>query len=112
MRLLAETRCEGEGAAPAWRAVHADRPAHQGDQPGSDGQAPAGAPVFARGRGVLLLEGPENARLLLGRDADAGVADGEAEADFPQPRRRRKAVVLVYIHAHDHLALVGELDGV
>src|SRR5438067_12111022 len=66
MRLLAEARCKGEGAAPARRAVHGDRPAHQGDQPGSDGQAQAGAAVLARGRGVLLLEGPEDAILLPG----------------------------------------------
>src|SRR5437763_5702612 len=83
MRLLAEARCKGEGAAPARRAVHGDRPAHQGDQPGSDGQAQAGAAVPARGRGVLLLERPEDALLLVRRDADAGVAHGEAQPDLP-----------------------------
>src|SRR5213083_2847156 len=83
MRLFTEARCEGEGAAPAWRAVHGDGSAHEGHQPGSDGQAQAGAAVLARGRGVLLLEGPEDARLLVGRNADAGVAHREAEADLP-----------------------------
>src|SRR5438876_12003999 len=83
MRLLTEARCEGEGAAPAWRAVHGDGSAHEGHQPGSDGQAQAGAAVLARGRGVLLLEGPEDALLLLGWDADAGVLDSKFQiADF------------------------------
>src|SRR2546421_7951420 len=104
MRLLAEARREGEGAAPARRAVHGDRPAHKGDQPGSNGQAQAGAAVLARGGGVLLLEGPEDAILLLGRDANAGVAHREAEADFLHSWKRRRAVALVYFHAHDHLA--------
>src|ERR1700719_3872636 len=98
MRLLAKARREGEGAAPAGRAVHGDSSTHQGDQPGSDGQSQAGAAVLARGRGVLLLEGPENSLLLLGRDADAGVAHGEAEADVPHRWKRRRAVALVYFH--------------
>src|SRR5438876_175638 len=91
VRLPAEARREGEGAAAARRAVHGDRPAHQSDQPGSDGQAQAGAAVLTRGRGVLLLEGPEDPLLLVGRDADAGVAHCEAEADFPRPRETAEA---------------------
>src|SRR5256886_12659534 len=79
VRLPAEVRREGEGAAPARRAVHGDRPAHEGHQPGSDGQAQAGAAVLARGGGVLLLERPEDALLLVGRDADAGVPYGELQ---------------------------------
>ena len=74
VRLAPEPGREGEGAAPARLAVHADLPAHQGDQPGGDGQAQAGAAVLARGRGVLLLEGPEDSLLLVLGDADAGVA--------------------------------------
>ena len=67
-------------------------PAHQGHQPGGDGQAQAGAAVLPRGRGVRLLEGLEDPLLLVGRDADAGVAHREAQADSPPsgggPRRR------------------------
>ena len=47
VRLPPEPRREGEGAAPARLAVHGDRPAHQGHQPGGDGQAQAGAAVLA-----------------------------------------------------------------
>ena len=83
-------------------------PAHQGHQPGGDGQAQAGAAVLPRGRGVLLLEGPEDPLLLLGRDADARVRDREAQA------RRSPSVARLAggFHADDHLARLGELDGV
>ena len=60
VRLAPEPRREGEGAAPARLALHGDLPAHQGHQPGGDRQAQAGAAVLPRGRGVLLLEGPED----------------------------------------------------
>ena len=79
MRLAAEPRREGEGAAPARLALHRDRPAHQGHQPRGDRQAQAGAAVLARGRPVLLLEGAEDLLLLVARDADAGVAHGEQQ---------------------------------
>ncbi len=88
MRLLAEARCEGEGAAPAGRAVHGDGPAHEGHQAGGDGQAQPGAPVFARGRSVLLLEGSEDRLLLLRRDADASIRHREAQADQIRGQRR------------------------
>src|SRR5947209_15624772 len=112
MRLLAEARCEGEGAALARRTVHGDGSAHEGHQPGSNGQTQAGAAILAGGGGVLLLECPEDTLLLVGRNADAGVAHREAEADLPRPRRRWRAVALVYFHAHYHLAVLGEFDGV
>src|SRR5262249_25192390 len=86
VRLSAEAGREGEGATPARRAVHGDGSAHEGDQPGGDAQAQARAAVLARGGGVLLLERPEDALLLVGRDADAGVAHHETEANFPCPR--------------------------
>ena len=68
-----EPRREGEGAAPARLALHADRPAHQADQPRGDGQAQPGAAVLSRGGVVRLLEGPEDPLLPVRRDADAGV---------------------------------------
>ena len=74
MGLASKLGREGEGAAPARLAVHGDRAAHQGHQPGGDGQAQAGAAILARGRGVLLFEGPEDLLLFVGRDADARVA--------------------------------------
>ena len=85
VRLAPEPRREGEGAAPARLALHGDRPAHQGHQPGGDRQAQAGAAVLPRGRGVLLLEGPEDPLLLVGRDADAGVAHREAQRSTAPP---------------------------
>ena len=51
-----------------------DRPAHQLDEPRGDRQPQAGAAVPPRRRAVRLLEGVEDRRLLLGRDADARVA--------------------------------------
>src|SRR5205809_828575 len=68
-----EPRREREGAALARLAFHGDLSAHQGDQPGGDGQAQAGAAVLPRGGGVLLLEGPEDFLLPVLGDADAGV---------------------------------------
>src|SRR5581483_7738531 len=91
VRLKAEARREGEGAALPRLTVHGDLAAHQGGQPGGNGQTQAGAAVLARGRCVLLLEGTEDARLLLPGDADAGVADLEMQK---AESRRRKAVRL------------------
>src|SRR5439155_8308923 len=56
--LSAEVRRECKRAALARRTVHRDGSAHEGHQPGSDGQAQAGPAVLARGGGVFLLEGP------------------------------------------------------
>ena len=101
VRLASEARREGEGAAPARLALHVDRAAHQGHQPGGDGQAQAGAAVLPRGRGVLLLEGPEDRLLLVLRDADAGVAHRErAVPTSPSGTASRGD-----FHPHDHLAL-------
>ena len=57
-------------------------------------------PYLPRGRGVLLLEGPEDRLLLVRRDADAGVAHGEAQADLALG-----CGLAGGLHAHDHLAL-------
>jgi hypothetical protein len=89
VRLNPEAGGEGEGAALARLAVHGDPPAHQGHEPGSDGQSKAGAAVLARRRGVLLLERLEDCCLLLGRDADAGVGDGEVQI-YKGPQRTKR----------------------
>ena len=56
-----------------------DFAAQQHGQFAADGQAQAGAAVFARRAGIGLLEGLEDEPLLLRRDADAGVLDGEGD---------------------------------
>ena len=76
---LAEARREPERAALAGLARHPDLAAHQLRQPLGDGKAEPGAAIFARGRGVGLLEGLEQPPDLLLGEADAGVADREAE---------------------------------
>ena len=63
--------------------------------------------VLARGRGVLLLERLEDFRLLLGRDADAGVRHRETQADLSLGRW-----LTGVFHQHHDLAAFGELDGV
>ena len=90
-RAPAEAGGEVERAALADLALHPDAPAHQLDQLGRDRQAQPGAAVLPGGRGVGLGERLEERLLLLGRDADAGVADGEVQARLllrlrPRPR--------------------------
>ena len=64
-----------EGAALARSADQADFTAEQVRQFAADRKAQARAAEFAAGAGVRLLERFKNDPLLLGRDADAGVAD-------------------------------------
>ena len=66
-----------------WPAAgQADFAAEQRREFAADGQAQAGAAVFAAGAGVGLLEGLEDESSVSRRDADAGVA---------RPRRRSPA---------------------
>src|SRR5205807_2688840 len=88
VRLEPEPRREREGAAAARRAVHGDRAAHQGHQPGGNTQAQAGAAILSRGRGVLLLERAEDPSLLFRRDADARVAHREVHKHLWKIRNR------------------------
>ncbi len=62
-----------------WTLDELDFAAEQHGQLAADGQAEAGAAVFAGGAGVGLLEGLEDEPLLFRRDADAGVLDGEGD---------------------------------
>jgi hypothetical protein len=87
------------------RAVGADFAAHQVRDAAGNRQAEAGAAVLARGRGIGLLEGMEQPRHGVGRNADPGVLHLEAHqhgiaAVFQQPGAQR------------YRTLRGELDGV
>ena len=82
---------EREHAARARRADQPDLAAEQLGELARDGQAQAGAAVLAAGRAVGLLERLEDDLLLVGRDADAGVAHLEGDhalgcARAPRPR--------------------------
>ena len=70
-------------------ALDADVAAHHLAEAAADDEAEAGPAVAPRGGGVGLGEGLEEPRLLLGRHADAGVAD--AEDDLGRARRRSLA---------------------
>ena len=90
VRLTAEAGREGEGAAPARLALHGDRAAHQGRPAGPRWSGPGRCRRTCAGRGVLLLERPEDLLLLVGRDANAGVRHREAQADLSPPARSRR----------------------
>ena len=81
---VVERQEEGERAALPVDAGELDLAAEQHGQFAADGEAEAGAAVFAGGAGVGLLEGLEDEPLLLRRDADAGVLDGEGD-DLRRP---------------------------
>src|SRR5258705_13302075 len=93
--------------APALRfALDPDTSAHQLHELLADRQAQPRAAILPRRRTVALRKGAEDRRLLLARDADAGVDDAEAH---------RRAVVFAHprpLDANDDLAAIGELDGV
>ena len=109
-----DRQIEREGAAHARRAAQLDLAAEQVRELAADGEAEAGAAVFAAGAGVGLLERLEDDLLLLRRDADAGVRDLEGDdggrvaqhrmVGAPAAGRRRDR--------EPHAALVGELEGV
>ena len=106
-RLDAEAPGELEGASPPGLALDGQVPAHQPREAPADGEAEPGAAVAARGRAVGLGEGLEEPRLLLGRDADAGVADGEAQGQLAVRLRRPRR-----LDPHEHLAAARELERV
>ena len=77
-----------EGRALAGHALHRQRAAEQPRELARDGEPEAGAAVAAAGRAVGLLEGLEDQRQLVRRDADAGVEHGERR----EPLGPRRAV--------------------
>ncbi len=89
-----------EGAARAGRARHADRAAVSLDELLHERQADAGALVAAGARVAGAVEALEEPRLILGRDADAGVLHGQHDQRAFQGQ------------AHTDLALGRELEGV
>ena len=103
-----------ERAALAVDAGELDFAAEQHRQLAADGEAQAGAAVFARGAGVGLLEGFEDEPLLLRRDADAGVLDGEGDDLLGLAEHRMIGAPALRGQADAHLdvAVGGELDGV
>ena len=105
--LVAQGQCdiEGEGGTLARLAVQRDLPPHHGHQPLADGQAQAGTAEAAGGGGLPLRETVEDARLLLRRDANAGVLHLEAQV-------QQVAVARQLAPLQPHVALGGELDGV
>ena len=74
-RLLVELELRPERAPEAHGAFESDLAAHQLDQLLGDGDAQPRAAEAAGGRLIGLREALEDARLRLGRDADAGIAD-------------------------------------
>ena len=111
---VVQRQVEGEGAALPVDAGEPDLAAEQHGQLAADGQAQAGAAVFARGAGVGLLEGLEDEPLLLRRDADAGVLDGEGDdlLGLAEHRVIGAPALRGETDAHLDVAVGGELDGV
>jgi hypothetical protein len=85
---LHERQRDVEGAAHVLHALQPDAPAHELHQAPRDAQAQRRAAVAARGGGVLLHEGLEDALVHFRRHADAGVAHGHVQ----QRLRRAQAV--------------------
>ncbi len=92
---------QGEGAALARLAGHADIAAEQGGQVAGDRQAEAGAAIAAVGGAVGLAEGFEDALLLVRGNPDARVTHGKGNALARRAGYRQA-----------HVALLGELDRV
>ena len=111
---VVQRQVEGEGAALPVDAGELDFAAEQHGQLAADGEAQAGAAVFAGGAGVGLLEGLEDEPLLLRRDADAGVLDGEGDdlLGLAEHRVIGAPALRGEIDAHIDVAVGGELDGV
>ncbi|MDH6472737.1 hypothetical protein M2303_006318 [Micromonospora sp. H404/HB375] len=96
----AERQPDGEGGAAAHGAVRVDVAAVQRDQFLDQGEADAAA-LAGAGPGVLdAVEPLEQARHLLGRDADAGV--GDPQHGHP----------VLGVHPHPHRPVEGELQRV
>src|ERR1700740_300798 len=77
--LVGDRQDQRKTAALAGRARQLELAAEQRRDLAADRQAQARAAVHAAGGTVGLLEGVEDDALLVGRDADAGVADLEGD---------------------------------
>ncbi|HKH34598.1 MAG TPA: hypothetical protein VKA80_10630 [Beijerinckiaceae bacterium] len=84
-------------------AHDADLAAHRLDEPLADRQPEPSAAESTRGRLVGLREGGEDRTDLVGRDADAGVADADREA--PRLAGRK-------LHLQEDVPALGELERV
>ncbi|MCW0438435.1 hypothetical protein NB723_003399 [Xanthomonas sacchari] len=100
-----QRQIEPEPAALAEHAVHLQLAAHHADQAPADHKAQAAAAEAAADRGLGLREAVEDALLLLGTDADAGVLH-----DHPQGHRLR--LPLQQFNAQAHMPVLGELERV
>ena len=76
---VVQRQVQRESAALAVDAGELDFAAQQHRQLAADGQAQAGAAVFARRAGIGLLERLEDQSLFLRGDADACILDGEGD---------------------------------
>ena len=110
-----DRQVEREGAAGARRAAQLDFAAEQARQLAADGEAEAGAAVFAAGAGVGLLERLEDDLLLFRRNADAGIATPRRRPP-PAPGCSTGCSALQPPRGRDdvepHAALLGEFEGV
>jgi hypothetical protein len=96
---------EVKSAALLHGAFHPDTPLHHFHQRAGDGEAqPGTAEVPSRG-GVHLLEGFEDRRQLVRRDADPRIADGDVQDNLG-------FVMRLAGHLQHDFALFRELDGV
>ena len=88
---IVDRQIERERAADAGRAAQLDFAAEQVRQFAADGEAEAGAAIFAAGAGIGLLERLEDDLLLLRRNADAGIGhfEGNHLCAWLQHRVRR-----------------------
>ena len=111
---VVERQVERERAAAARHAREADLTAEQVRKLAADGKTQARAAVLARRAGVGLLERLEDDPLLLGRDADAGIAHGELDhrLRLAQHRVVRAPAACRDPDVQPHAAALGELEGV
>ena len=80
VRVDADGDDEAEHRAPAELALDLDLGLEECGEFSADGEAQAGASVLAGVRAVELIEGLEDAFLIVGRDAGAGVDDADPDA--------------------------------
>ena len=102
-----QRQIQGEGAALPGRADQFDFAAEQRRKFAADGQAQAGAAVFAAGAGVGLLKRLENEFLLFRRDSDAGVGhrNGDGCPRGSQHRMVRRPSLGHLAHRHGDVSL-------